>query len=443
MSNKVQKINIISLGCSKNLVDSEFLLNQLHRNGLQVVHDADGNEARTVIINTCGFIGDAKEESVNMILQYADAKQKGEIDKLYVMGCLSQRYSKDLKKELPEVDQFFGKFDIKKIVKVMGGKPMDVYNHHRIITTPPHYAYLKISEGCNRTCSFCAIPQMTGSHKTKPIEDLVEEAKNLAAKGVKELLIIAQDLSYYGIDLYKESKLAELIEKLSEVEGIQWIKLHYAYPTTFPTNILPVIANNPKVCNYLDMALQHSSNNMLKAMRRGTDRVQTLKLIEKIRKEVPGIVLRTTLLTGHPGETEADFEDLLAFVKEVKFDRLGVFPYSHEDDTYAQQTYEDDVPDDVKRSRANKIMEVQKDISNELNLKRIGQVLKVVIDRVEGDYFVGRSEYDSPEVDPEVLVTSATPLTVGEFYDVKITSSDDYDLYGVIALTHLTVVGKS
>ena len=430
---KKQKINIISLGCSKNLVDSEYLLNQLHRNGIQVVHDADGNEARTVIINTCGFIGDAKEESINTILQYADAKQKGAIDKLYVMGCLSQRYAKDLMEEIPEVDAFYGKFDIKKIVKAMGGKPMDIYNQHRIITTPSHYAYLKISEGCNRICSFCAIPQMTGTHKSKPIEELVEETTNLAAQGVKELLVIAQDLSYYGIDLYQESKLAELIQKLSEVEGIEWIKLHYAYPTTFPTNILPVIANNPKVCKYLDMALQHSSNSMLKVMRRGTDRVQTIKLIEKIRAEVPGIVLRTTLLTGHPGETEEDFQDLVAFVKEMKFERLGVFPYSHEEDTYAYQKYADDVPDEVKRERANTIMALQKNISNELNLKRVGQILKVVIDRTEGDYYVGRTEFDSPEVDPEVLVTSAEPLSVGVFYEVKITSSDDYDLYGVLA----------
>ena len=430
---KKQKINIISLGCSKNLVDSEYLLNQLHRNGIQVVHDADGNEARTVIINTCGFIGDAKEESINTILQYADAKQKGAIDKLYVMGCLSQRYAKDRMEEIPEVDAFYGKFDIKKIVKAMGGKPMDIYNQHRIITTPSHYAYLKISEGCNRICSFCAIPQMTGTHKSKPIEELVEETTNLAAQGVKELLVIAQDLSYYGIDLYQESKLAELIQKLSEVEGIEWIKLHYAYPTTFPTNILPVIANNPKVCKYLDMALQHSSNSMLKVMRRGTDRVQTIKLIEKIRAEVPGIVLRTTLLTGHPGETEEDFQDLVAFVKEMKFERLGVFPYSHEEDTYAYQKYADDVPDEVKRERANTIMALQKNISNELNLKRVGQILKVVIDRTEGDYYVGRTEFDSPEVDPEVLVTSAEPLSVGVFYEVKITSSDDYDLYGVLA----------
>ena len=389
------KINIISLGCSKNLVDSELLMKQLDANKFKVCCDEDNSDARIIIINTCGFIGDAKEESVDMILQYADAKRKGMIDILFVMGCLSERYHDELALEIPEVDKFFGKFEWKSILKELHKEYKPDFSNMRMITTPKHFAYLKISEGCNRACSYCAIPIITGKHISRPIEEILEEAKSLAASGVKELLVIAQDLSYYGQDLYGKLMLAELVEKLSKIEGIEWIKLHYAYPTQFPYDILKVMRENPKVCRYLDIALQHASDNVLGLMRRGINREKTIELINRIRKEVPGITLRTTMLVGHPGETEADMEDLKAFVKEMKFERLGVFPYSNEDDTFAANNYTDDIPQEVKEARKDEIMEIQMEISRQANQKRIGEKMKVIIDRKDEDFYYGRTEFDS------------------------------------------------
>ncbi|MFA8435843.1 MAG: 30S ribosomal protein S12 methylthiotransferase RimO [Marinifilaceae bacterium] len=427
------KINIISLGCSKNLVDTEVLMKQLDASHFQVECDQEQSDARTVIINTCGFIGDAKEESVDTILQCVEAKKRGDIDVLFVMGCLSERYRDQLTNEIPEVDKFFGKFDWKAIVKELDAESKPDFTNFRMVTTPKHYAYLKISEGCNRSCSYCAIPLITGKHKSRSIEDILVEAENLVEGGVKELLVIAQDLSYYGVDLYKESRLAELIERLSQIRGLKWIKLHYAYPTQFPFDILPVMRENPKVCAYLDIALQHSSDNMLKLMRRGIDREKTVALINRIREEVPGITLRTTMLVGHPGETEEDMEDLKKFVREMKFERLGVFAYSNEEDTFAAENYEDDIPQEEKERRRDEIMEIQQEISRELNASRVGQKLNVVIDREEGDYYIGRTEFDSPEVDPEVLIpTEFGGLQIGEFYEAEITDVEDYDLFARI-----------
>ena len=423
------KINFISLGCSKNLVDTELLMKQLDAEGFVVECDVENSDASIVVINTCGFIGDAKEESVNTILDYVDAKKNGYIDKLYVMGCLSERYKKELITEIPEVDKYFGKFDWKGIVEVLGKDFHSELSNSRILTTPKHYAYLKISEGCNRQCSYCAIPIITGKHKSRPIEEIVKEVHELASQGVKELLVIAQDLSYYGLDLYGKLKLAELVEEISKVEGIEWIKLHYAYPTNFPMDVLEVMANNPRVCSYLDIALQHSSDKMLKIMRRGINREKTIALINNIRKSVPGICLRTTLLVGHPGETEEDFEDLKKFVQEMKFERLGVFPYSNEEDTYTALNYEDDIPQEVKEARAEEIMLLQEEISYQHNQTLLDKTIKFIIDREEGDYFIGRSQYDSPEVDPEVLISTDKIMNIGEFYDVKVTSADIYDLY--------------
>jgi len=427
------KINIVSLGCSKNLVDTELLMKQLDANQFEVSCDEDNSDARTIIINTCGFIGDAKEESINMILQYADAKKEGIIDTLFVMGCLSERYRDDLAVEIPEVDKFFGKFEWKSIVKELNKDYKPDFSNMRMITTPKHFAYLKISEGCNRGCSYCAIPIITGKHISRPVEEIVEEATNLAASGVKEFLVIAQDLSYYGHDLYGKSMLAELIEKLSEVDGLEWIKLHYAYPTQFPYDILKVMRENPKVCRYLDIALQHASDNMLTLMRRGINRQQTVELIKRIREEVPGITLRTTMLVGHPGETEADMEDLKAFVKEMKFERLGVFPYSNEDDTYAAIHYTDDIPQDVKETRKDEIMELQMEISRQANQARIGEKMRVIIDRKDEDFYYGRTEFDSYEVDPEVLVSSQNfDLKIGQMCEVEVTDAEDYDLFAIV-----------
>ena len=427
------KINIISLGCSKNLVDSELLMKQLDANKFQVCCDEDNSDARIIIINTCGFIGDAKEESVDMILQYADAKRKGMIDILFVMGCLSERYHDELAGEIPEVDKFFGKFEWKLILKELHKEYKPDFSNMRMITTPKHFAYLKISEGCNRACSYCAIPIITGKHISRPVEEILEEAKGLAASGVKELLVIAQDLSFYGQDLYGKLMLAELVEKLSKIEGIEWIKLHYAYPTQFPYDILKVMRENPKVCRYLDIALQHASDNVLGLMRRGINREKTIELINRIRKEVPGITLRTTMLVGHPGETEADMEDLKAFVKEMKFERLGVFPYSNEEDTYAAINYTDDIPQEVKEARKDEIMEIQMEISRQANQKRIGEKMKVIIDRKDEDFYYGRTEFDSYEVDPEVLISSQNfNLTIGQFCNVEITDAEDYDLFAVV-----------
>ncbi|MGQ1910939.1 30S ribosomal protein S12 methylthiotransferase RimO [Marinifilum sp. RC60d5] len=427
------KINIISLGCSKNLVDTEVLMKQLDANQFQVTCEEENSDAKTIIINTCGFIGDAKEESVDTILQYVEAKKDGRIDKLFVMGCLSERYRDQLEREIPEVDHYFGKFDWKAIVGELHKEYKPDFKNLRMVTTPKHFAYLKISEGCNRSCSYCAIPIITGKHISRPMEDILAEAKSLVEGGVKELLVIAQDLSYYGYDLYDELKLAELVQALSEIEGLEWIKLHYAYPTQFPYGILKVMRENPKVCRYLDIALQHSSDNVLKLMRRGINRAKTTELINRIREEVPGITLRTTMLVGHPGETREDMEDLKNFVQEMKFERLGVFPYSNEEDTYAAINYEDNIPQEEKERRKEEIMLIQQDISLEANKKRIGQELKVLIDRQEGDYYYGRTEFDSYEVDPEVLILKENSiLKIGEFYNVKINDCEDYDLFGTV-----------
>jgi ribosomal protein S12 methylthiotransferase len=424
-------VNIITLGCSKNLVDSEHLMTQFAANGFEVLHE-DNTMADIVIVNTCGFILDAKEESINMIMDFVRAKKKRKIKKLYVMGCLSARYRDDLEKEIPEVDRFFGKFDFEAIIHELGIQKRKDLLFDRVLTTPSHFAYLKIAEGCDRTCAFCAIPQFTGKFKSVPMEDLLVEAELLARKGVKELLLIAQELTYYGIDLYKERKLAELINRLSKIAGIEWIRLHYAYPTNFPLDLLDVFNNNPKVCRYLDIPLQHISTNVLKMMRRNVSGKQTRDLIERIRKEVPGIALRTTMLVGHPGETEADFELLLDFIREARFDRLGVFPYSHEEDTYDYRHYSDDIPQEVKEERAARVMEVQQSIAEDLAAKRVGQTMKVLIDSIEGEYYVGRTEFDSPEVDGEVLIQKVQELQKGSFYQVRIVSSDLFDLYGEV-----------
>lgn len=423
---------MVTMGCSKNLVDSEVLLNQLERGKFEVVHDSNETDFDAVFVNTCGFIHDAKEESVNMILDYAEAKKRGEIKKLYVMGCLSERYQNDLEKELPEVDKYFGKFDMKAMVTELKVTFQPEYIYERKITTPSHFAYLKISEGCNRSCSFCAIPKMTGRHKSRTIESLVMEAKYLAKNGVKELLLIAQDLSYYGIDIYGKGQLGELITQISEVEGIEWIRLHYLYPTKFPMEILPIMRENPKVCKYLDFPLQHISNRVLKNMLRHVTREETEALIARIKEEVPGVVIRTTMLVGFPGETEADFEELKAFVQETKFERLGVFPYSNEDGTYASEKFEDSLETEVKQARADEIMEVQQAISAQLNQEKIGKEFKVIIDSTDGEFVLGRTEFDSPEVDGEVLISTDMELEKGTFVTVKITDAEDYDLFGVI-----------
>ncbi len=421
------------MGCSKNLVDSEVLLNQLEKGKFEVEHDSNGTDFDAVFINTCGFIHDAKQESIDMILDYAEAKKRGQIEKLYVMGCLSERYQHELEDELPEVDRYFGKFDMKAMVEELKVTYHPEYIYERKITTPSHFAYLKVSEGCNRSCSFCAIPKMTGRHKSRTIESLVMEARYLAKKGVKELLLIAQDLSYYGIDIYGKNRLAELIEKVSEVDGIEWIRLHYLYPTKFPMDILPVMRGNPKVCKYLDMPLQHIANSVLKNMLRHVTREETEALLGKIREEVPGVVIRTTMLVGFPGETEEDFEELKSFIEEQKFGRLGVFPYSEEDGTYAAQQFKDGLDQETKQERADEIMEVQQYISAELNQQKIGKEFKVIVDRKEGDYYVGRTEYDSPEVDGEVLINTDKELKKGDLVLVKVTGAEDYDLYGELA----------
>jgi ribosomal protein S12 methylthiotransferase len=424
-----KSINVVTMGCSKNLVDSELFLSQMAANGYQVFHDGEVKDARIVAINTCGFILDAKEESINSILEFVDAKNRGEIDKIFVFGCLTERYKDDLIKEIPEVDGFYGKFQVKKMVDDLKAEYHLSLSHQRYQTTPSHYAYLKISEGCNRQCSYCAIPRMTGKHKSVPMEELLEEATKLAENGVRELLVIAQDLSFYGVDLYRKNKLAELTKKLAEIPGIEWVKLHYAYPTKFPFDLLPVMRENGNIASYLDIALQHCSDNMLKLMQRNITKEETIALIQKIREEVPGIHLRTTLLVGHPGETEKDFEELKEFVRDMRFERLGVFPYSHEEDTFAGENYEDTVPQEVKLARAEEIMAIQQEIAYEINREKIGTIMKVVIDRIEEDYFVGRTEFDSPEVDGEVLVKGQN-LIPGQFYPIKITGSEEFDLYG-------------
>ena len=424
---KKNRINVVTLGCSKNVYDSEVLMGQLKANNKDVVHEEEGN---IVVINTCGFIDNAKEQSVNTILEFVAKKEQGDVDKVFVTGCLSERYKPDLQKEIPNVDQYFGTTELPGLLKALEADYKHELIGERLTTTPKNYAYLKIAEGCDRPCSFCAIPLMRGGHKSTPIENLVTEAKKLAANGVKELILIAQDLTYYGLDLYKKRNLAELLENLVKVEGIEWIRLHYAFPTGFPMDVLEVMNREPKICNYLDIPLQHISDDLLKSMRRGTTHKKTTDLLYKFRETVPEMAIRTTLIVGYPGETEAHFQELKEWVKEMRFERLGCFTYSHEENTHAYNL-EDDVPDEVKQERANEIMEIQSQISWELNQQKIGQTFKVIIDRKEGNYFIGRTEFDSPDVDNEVLIDAAEIyLKTGEYYDIKITDAADFDLYG-------------
>ncbi|WP_438963451.1 30S ribosomal protein S12 methylthiotransferase RimO [Winogradskyella sp.] len=426
---KKNRINVVTLGCSKNVYDSEVLMGQLKASGKDVVHEQEGN---VVVINTCGFINNAKEESVNTILEYMQKKEAGEVDKVFVTGCLSERYKPDLQKEIPNVDQYFGTTELPGLLKALGADYKHELIGERLTTTPKNYAYLKIAEGCDRPCSFCAIPLMRGKHKSTPIEELVIEAEKLASNGVKELILIAQDLTYYGLDLYKKRNLAELLEHLVKVEGIEWIRLHYAFPTGFPMDVLDVMNRESKICNYLDIPLQHISDSILKSMRRGTTKEKTTKLLREFRAKVPEMAIRTTLIVGYPGETEEDFQTLKEWVKEMRFERLGCFTYSHEENTHAYNL-EDDVPEDIKLQRANEIMEIQSQISWELNQDKIGKEFKVVIDRKEGNYFVGRTEYDSPDVDNEVLIDATkTYLKTGEFTNVKIIEAQDFDLYGEV-----------
>lgn len=422
---KKNKINVVTLGCSKNVYDSEVLMGQLRANNKEVVHEEEGN---IVVINTCGFIANAKEESINTILEYVQKKEEGLVDKVFVTGCLSERYKPDLQKEIPNVDEYFGTTELPALLKALGADYRHELIGERITTTPKNYAYLKIAEGCDRPCSFCAIPIMRGKHRSTPMEDLVTEAEKLAAKGVKELILIAQDLTYYGLDLYKKRNLAELLQKLIKVEGIEWIRLHYAFPTGFPMDVLEVMRNEPKICNYLDIPLQHIADPILKSMRRGTTKAKTTKLLEDFRAAVPEMTIRTTLIVGYPGETEEDFQTLKQWVKDMRFERLGCFTYSHEENTHAYNL-EDDVPEEVKMDRANEIMEIQSQISWELNQLKIGKEFRVVIDRKEGGYFVGRTEFDSPDVDNEVLINADNYLRTGEFFNVKITAAEDFDLY--------------
>lgn len=423
-----KRIDVISLGCSKNLVDSERLLKQLELSGFQAFHNSDNVDGDIVIINTCGFIGDAKEESINTILTYAEAKNEGRIKELYVMGCLSERYRDDLLAEIPEIDRIYGKFDWVNIVSDIIKRNPAIMPYDRVITTPSHYTYLKIAEGCNRFCAFCAIPLITGRYKSRPIEEILEEVRILVGKGVKEFNVIAQDLSSYGLDIYKRLALPELIDRMAEIDGVKWIRLHYAYPSEFPYEILNVMARHSNVCNYLDIALQHINNDVLKNMRRHITKEETLALIRTIREKVPGIHIRTTLMVGFPGETEDAFNELKEFVREAKFERMGAFAYCEEDDTYAAKNFSDSIPQEVKDSRLEKIMAIQEDVALESNQSKIGKTMTVVIDREEPDYFVGRTEFDSPEVDPEVLIDKDDQLTVGNFYDVEITEALPFEL---------------
>ncbi|WP_203293175.1 30S ribosomal protein S12 methylthiotransferase RimO [Luteirhabdus pelagi] len=426
---KKNKINVVTLGCSKNVYDSEVLMGQLRANNKEVVHEEEGN---VVVINTCGFIANAKEESVNTILEYVQKKEEGEVDKVFVTGCLSERYKPDLEKEIPDVDQYFGTTELPSLLKALGADYKHELVGERLTTTPKNYAYLKIAEGCDRPCSFCAIPLMRGKHRSTPIEDLVTEAEKLASNGVKELILIAQDLTYYGLDLYKKRNLAELLRALAKVEGIEWIRLHYAFPTGFPMDVLDVMREEPKVCNYIDIPLQHISDNILKSMRRGTTYEKTTRLLKDFRKAVPEMAIRTTLIVGYPGETEEDYQLLKDWVTEMRFERLGCFTYSHEENTHAYNL-EDDVPGEVKMERANEIMAIQSQISWELNQQKVGEQFRVLIDRKEGGYYVGRTEFDSPDVDNEVLINAGEGyLRTGEFFNVEITGAEDFDLYGKV-----------
>jgi ribosomal protein S12 methylthiotransferase len=426
-------IDIITLGCSKNLVDSEKLMRQLEANGYKVTHDSPRPQGEIAVINTCGFIGDAKEESINMILEFCEAKEEGRLKKLYVMGCLSERYLKELEVEIPQVDKFYGKFNWNELLADLGKAYQPEIAIERTLTTPNHYAYLKISEGCDRSCAYCAIPIITGKHVSRPMEEIIKEVELLVSEGVKEFQIIAQELTYYGVDLYKSQKLPELIEKIAQVPGVEWIRLHYAYPTHFPEDLFRVMRENANVCKYMDIALQHVSDNMLTKMRRHVSKAETYALIDKFRKEVPGIHLRTTLMVGFPGETEDDFNELKEFVQKARFDRMGAFAYSEEEGTYAAEAYEDSIPSEVKQARLDELMSIQQGISAELSAAKVGQEMRVIIDRKEGEYYIGRTQFDSPEVDPEVLIKSeGKRLFTGHFYNVLITDADDFDLYAKI-----------
>ena len=434
---KQGRVDIITMGCSKNLVDSERLMRMLADVGYDVA-DAASDEfigsdgEKIVVINTCGFIGDAQEESINMILELGEQKQKGRIGKLFVMGCLSERFLKDLEKELPEVDRFYGKFNWKELISDLGKSYHQELATDRVLTTPRHYAYVKIGEGCNRTCSYCSIPIITGAYQSRPMDEIVDEVRGLVAQGVKEFQMIAQDLTFYGLDRYKRMALPELVERVSDIPGVEWIRLHYGYPSHFPYDLLPVMRERDNVCKYMDIALQHISDPMLRMMRRNITKAETYELLERMRREVPGIHLRTTLMVGHPGETEQDFEELIRFVKDIRFERMGAFAYSHEEGTYAYQHYKDEIPQEVKQDRLDYLMRVQEGISADVNASKVGQTFRVIVDREEEDFYVGRTQYDSPEVDPEILISKDTPLSPGSFYQVKVIDAQAFDLYGKV-----------
>lgn len=427
---KKNTIDIITLGCSKNLVDSEKLMKQLEANGYKVTHDTENPQGEIAVINTCGFIGDAKEESINMILEFCQAKEEGRLKKLYVMGCLSERYLKELKMEIPQVDKFYGKFNWNELLVDLGKNYHSEFAIERHLTTPRHYAYLKISEGCDRKCSYCAIPIITGHHVSRPMDEILDEVRLLVSKGVKEFQVIAQELTYYGVDLYKKQMLPELVERIAEIPGVKWIRLHYAYPAHFPEDLFRVMREHENVCKYMDIALQHISDNMLKMMRRHVTKEETYALIERFRKEVPGIHLRTTLMVGHPGETEADFEELKDFIRWARFERMGAFAYSEEEGTYSARHYKDEIPQETKQRRLDELMALQQEISNEITHSKIGKEFNVIIDRKEGEYYIGRTEFDSPEVDPEVLIKDeGKRLNIGSFHRVEVYDADDFDLY--------------
>ncbi len=426
------KVDIVTLGCSKNLVDSEQLMRQFAANGYKVEHDPHKINGEIVVVNTCGFIGDAQEESINMILELGEQKRQGRIGKLFVMGCLSERFLGELERELPEVDRFYGKFNWKELISDLGKAYHQDLANDRVLTTPRHYAYLKIGEGCDRTCSYCSIPIITGHYQSRPMEEIEREVRLLVDKGVKELQVIAQDLTFYGWDLYRRFALPELVERISDIPGVEWIRLHYAYPTRFPFDLLRVMRERENVCKYLDIALQHISDHMLEKMRRHITKEETYALIQRMREEVPGIHLRTTLMVGHPGETDEDFAELLDFVKRARFERMGAFAYSHEVGTYAYKHYEDDLPEEVKQERLDALMRAQEKISAEINAAKVGQELKVIVDREEEDFYVGRTQFDSPEVDPEMLISKERPLELGQFYQVRVTDAQAFDLYGSV-----------
>ena len=420
------------MGCSKNLVDSELVMKQLEANGYTCSHDSENPEGEIAVVNTCGFIGDAKQESINTILTFVQAKEEGELKQLYVMGCLSERYREELEKEIPQVDKFYGKFDYMKLIKDLGKAEKPEYCGRRHLTTPKHYAFLKISEGCNRMCAYCAIPIITGRHKSRPKQDILDEVRSMVAQGVKEIQVIAQELTYYGVDIDGKRHIADLISDMADIPGVKWIRLHYAYPKDFPYELLDVIREKKNVCKYLDVALQHVSDNVLERMHRHVNKQQTIDFIKRLRHDVPGMHIRTTLMVGFPGETDDDFEQLMEFVKEARFERMGAFAYSHEEQTFAGEHYEDDVPEEVKQERLDRLMDLQQQISAEVEAEKVGKVMQVIIDRKEGEYFIGRTEFCSPEVDPEVLILSDEPLEIGEFYDVRITGSEEFDLYAEV-----------